>query len=217
MTATSIIHANVVLGANHHIDDFVIIGVRPRDSQQEQLETLIGPNAIIGSHTVIYAGNRIGANFRTGHSVVIREGNEIGDDVSIGTHSNVEHHVKIGNRVRIHSSVFVPEYSILEDEAWLGPKVVLTNALYPRSPEAKNNLKGPRLMTGSKVGANATLLPGVTIGRYALVGAGSVVVRDVPDNKVVVGNPARIIKDISELTAYIEARLRSMGNEGSNI
>lgn len=211
MTATSIIHANVVLGANHHIDDFVIIGVKPRDAQQEQVKTVIGPNAIIGSHTVIYAGNRIGANFRTGHSVVIREWNEIGDDVSIGTHSNVEHHVKIGNRVRIHSNVFVPEYSILEDDAWVGPNVVLTNALYPRSHDVKSNLRGPRLMSGSKVGANATLLPGVTIGLNALVGAGSVVVRDVPDDKVVVGNPARIIRDVSELSAYSKQQLTSQG------
>lgn len=217
MSETSIIHANVVLGPNHRVDDFVIIGVKPRDSEQKEVETLIGPHAIIGSHTVIYAGNRIGANFRTGHSVVIREWNEIGDDVSIGTHSNVEHHVKIGNRVRIHSNVFVPEYSILEDDAWVGPHVVLTNALYPRSPDAKANLRGPRLMTGSKVGANATLLPGVTIGRNALVGAGSVVVRDVPDDKVVVGNPARIIKDISELSAYDEERLKSEEIKAPNI
>src|SRR6185295_7830445 len=124
-------------------------------------------------------------------------------------HSNIEHHVKIGNRVRIHSHVFIPEYSILEDDAWVGPNVVLTNALYPRSRDAKANLKGPRLMTGSKVGANATLLPGVTIGRNALVGAGSVVVRDVPDGKVVVGNPARIIKDVSELSAYSKEKLTS--------
>lgn len=202
MTATSIIHANVILGVNHLVGYFVVIGMPPRDTPPGQLETQIGANAIIGSHSVIYAGNRIGINFRTGHGVVIRELNEIGDDVSIGTHSNIEHHVKIGNGVRIHSNVFIPEYSILEDEAWVGPNVVFTNALYPRSPDAKNNLKGPHLMVGSRIGANSTLLPGVTIGRNALIGAGSVVVRDVPDDKVVVGNPARIIKNVSELSAY---------------
>jgi len=207
MAATCIIHANVVLGANHHIDDFVVIGVRSREQQPGRLETLIGPDAIIRSHTVIYAGNRIGARFHTGHSVVVRELNEIGDDVSIGTNSNIEHHVRIGNRVRIHSCVFIPEYSILENDVWVGPNATFTNARYPLSRDAKAELKGPHLMPNSKIGANATLLPGITIGRNSLVGAGAVVVRDVPDHKVVVGNPARIIKDISELPVYGVATL----------
>jgi acetyltransferase-like isoleucine patch superfamily enzyme len=200
MTTTCIIHANVVLGANHRIDDFVIIGAPPRETEPGEMMTSIGPNAIIRSHTVIYAGNRIGANFQTGHSVMIRESNEIADDVHIGTHSNIEHHVKIGNRVRIHSRVFIPEYSILEDDCWVGPGTVFTNDLYPPSNRAEA-LEGPHLMPGARVGANVTLLPGVIIGRNALVGAGAVVVCDVPDGKVVVGNPARIIKDSSELTA----------------
>ena len=211
MTTTSIIHKGVLLGANNHIDDFVIIGVPPLGAESGELETVIGRDAVVRSHTVIYAGNRIGTNFQTGHGVMIRELNEIGDNVSVGTHSIVEHHVKIGNGVRIHSNVFIPEYCILEDEAWVGPHAVLTNALYPRSPDAKSNLKGARLMKGSKVGANVTLLPGVTIGRNALVGAGSVVVTDVPDGKVVVGNPARIIRDVSELSAYSKERLIAKG------
>ncbi len=206
-----IIHPNVSLGVNHHIEEYVIIGVPPRGSKPGDLETLIGPDAILRSHTIIYAGNLIGSRFQTGHAVVIRELNNIGDDVSIGTQSVIEHHVKIGNRVRIHSSVFIPEFSILEDDTWVGPKAVFTNATYPLSPEAKSNLKGPHLMAGAKIGANATLLPGVVVGRNALVGAGSVVVNDVPDGKVVVGNPARIIKDMKELTAYNEARLMSKG------
>jgi NDP-sugar pyrophosphorylase family protein len=73
------------------------------------METRIGTGASINSHTVIYAGNRIGRNFRAGHHVLIRELNEIGDDVSIGSGSNVEHHVRIGHGVRLHSNVFVPE------------------------------------------------------------------------------------------------------------
>lgn len=202
MACSYIIHPNVDLGEDHQIEEYVILGIPPRGSKPGDLVTRIGRGAFIRSHSVVYAGNHIGANFQTGHSVMIRELNEMGDDVSIGSHSVIEHHLQVGNRVRIHSNVFVPEYSIIEDDAWIGPNVVFTNALYPTSREAKANLKGPHLMRGAKIGANSTLLPGVVIGRNALVGAGAVVVRDVPDGKVVVGNPARIVKDISELSAY---------------
>jgi len=179
-----------------------MVGVPPRGKKPGEMDTRIGPHSIIRSHTVIYAGNLIGANFQTGHGVMVRELNTIGDNVSIGTHSIVEHHVRIGHRVRIHSNAFIPEYSILEDDTWIGPNVVLTNAMYPNSAHAKSNLKGPLLKVGAKIGANATILPGVTVGCNALVGAAAVVVKDVPDGKVVVGNPARIIKDLSELDAY---------------
>jgi acetyltransferase-like isoleucine patch superfamily enzyme len=197
-----IIHPEVQLGDNPEIQDYVIIGVRAGKFESGDLVTRIGRNALIRSHSVIYAGNLIGSDFQTGHAVMIREMNEIGDGVSIGSHSVIEHHVRIGNRARIHSNVFIPEYSILEDDTWIGPNVVFTNALYPLSPGAKANLRGPRVMPGAKIGANATLLPGVVIGRNALVGAGSVVVRDVPEGKVVVGNPARVIRVVDDLTAY---------------
>ncbi len=199
---TAVIYPNVSLKAGSVVGHFVIIGMPPRGQAPGALPTRIGPNAIIRSHTVIYAGNVIGANFQTGHHVMLREMNEVGDDVSIGTHSIVEHHIKIGNRVRVHSNVFIPEYSVLEEESWVGPNVVFTNALYPLSTNAKATLKGPHLLPHAKIGANSTLLPGVVIGHNALVGAGSVVVHDVPDGKVVVGNPARIIKNIADLAAY---------------
>jgi acetyltransferase-like isoleucine patch superfamily enzyme len=195
------------------IDEFVLLGVAPREYQPGELETRIGPGAHIRSHTVIYAGNVIGAHFQTGHGVMVRELNKIGDDVSIGTHSIIEHHVQIGRQVRIHSNVFIPEFSILEEEAWVGPNAVFTNARYPLSPSAKANLKGPHLLPRAKIGANVTLLPGIVIGRGALVGAGSVVVRDVPDGKIVVGNPARIIGNINELAAYQTDQLLNTGKE----
>lgn len=202
LAPTALIHSGVFLGRDSVLMDYVIVGVPPKERLPGEIETYIGANAIIRSHTVIYAGNKIGVNFQTGHDVMIREMNEIGDDVSIGTHSVVEHHVIIRNQVRIHTDVFIPEYSILENGAWVGPSVVFTNAPYPLSPDAKDNLKGPHLMELAKIGANATLLPGVVIGRKALVGAGSVVVQDVPDGKVVVGNPARVIGDVIDLKAY---------------
>lgn len=194
------VYLNVKLGTNVQIGDYVIIGVPPKGKKSGELETVIGDNAVIRSHTVIYAGNVIGDDFQTGHTVMIRELNQIGNNVSIGTHSVVEHHVKIGNGVRIHSQSFIPEYCVLEDGVWIGPNVVLTNVYHPLCSKAKECLKGSALKENAKIGANATLLPDITIGRNVLVGAGSVVVDDVPDDKVVAGNPARIIKDICDLT-----------------
>ena len=196
------IYARVHLGAGATIGDYCILGEPPRGIKAGDLETRIGARAVIRSHTVIYAGNVIGDDFQTGHGALVREENRIGDNVSIGSHTIVEHHVTIGNNVRLHSNVFVPEYSILEDGCWLGPNVVLTNARYPRSKNVKTQLQGARIKQHAKIGANATLLPGIVIGRDALVGAGAVVTRDVPDGVVVVGNPARVIKNTQAIEEY---------------
>lgn len=161
-----------------------------------------GENSLIRSHTVIYTGNKIGNNFQTGHGVLIRENNTIGDNVSIGSHSVIEHDVTIGNDCRVHSNVFIPEFSILESSCWIGPCVVLTNAKYPKSKNAKLNLKGVTVGENAKIGAGAVILPGVKIGKNVLVGAGSVVTKNVLDNQVVAGNPAKVIKSILEIKDY---------------
>lgn len=198
----AIIYPNVTLGPGCTVEDYSIIGSPPSGFGKGELETIIGGNAVIRSHTVIYAGNRIGDNFQTGNKANIRELNEIGDNVSIGTLSVVEHRVKVGNGVRIHTQVFVPEFTVLEEWCWIGPNVVITNAKYPVSPNTKNELKGVYVKRNAIIGANSTLLPGMVIGRYALVGAGSVVTRDVPDYHVVGGNPARFLKHISTIESY---------------
>ena len=202
MKETQQIYPNVELGAESNLGDFVIIGEPPSGKAPGELPTRIGARVTIRSHTVIYAGNIIGDDFQTGHGALVREENRIGNHVSIGSHSVVEHHVEIGDHVRVHSNAFIPEYSMLEAACWIGPGVIFTNARYPRSPGVKEGLKGPTIRSGAKIGAGAVLLPGVTIGRDALVGAGSVVVDDVPDGAVVAGNPARIIKRITEIAAY---------------
>jgi acetyltransferase-like isoleucine patch superfamily enzyme len=193
------LYQNVALGDGFVVEDFCIVGTPPRNTKDGELATTIGAGAVIRSHTVIYAGNVIGRNFQTGNKVNIRESNRIGDNVSVGTLSVIEHHVEIGDNVRIHTQVFIPEFSVLEEGCWIGPNVVFTNAKYPLSAGAKDSLVGPVIRKRAKIGANSTLLPGVVIGEDALVGAGSVVAKDVPAGAVVVGNPARVIRHISAL------------------
>ncbi len=187
------VHPGVRFGGDHRLEEFVIVGKPPDGCEAGDLETWIGPDALIRSHSVVYAGTAIGRGFRCGHHVTIRERTEIGDGVSIGTGSVVEHRVRIANGVRLHSNVFLPEFSLLEEGCWLGPNVVVTNARYPCSPNVKNELRGATIRRGAIVGANVTLLPGIELGAGCIIGAGSVVVKDVPAGVVVAGNPARAI------------------------
>jgi len=194
IASTAVIYPGVTLGSNIVIEDFCIIGASFRSSSGEL--TFIGDGAIIRSHTVIYAGNRIGRNFQSGNKANIRELNTIGDDVSIGALSVVEHHVKIGDGVRIHSQVFVPEYTILEKNAWLGPGTVITNSRYPRSPSSKTELEGVRVEENAKIGAAVTILPGVLVGKNTLVGAGSVVTKNLESDGIYAGNPAVFLRRV---------------------
>jgi acetyltransferase-like isoleucine patch superfamily enzyme len=194
ISKTAIIYPNVILAEDVVVEDFCVIGL-PFEGMLDQ-ETTIDQGGVIRSGTYIYAGNHIGKNFQTGNKANIRELNQIGNGVSIGSLSVVEHHVKIGDNVRIHSQAFVPEYTILEDECWIGPNVVITNARYPKHPNVKNDLIGVHVMKGAKIGANSTLLPGVVVGNNALIGAGSVVTKDVSKCIIAAGSPARQLREI---------------------
>ena len=199
VAASAHVLPGVRLGAGARVGEFCLLGEVPAGATGKPAATVIGVDALLRSHTVIYAGNRIGDRFQTGHGVLLREDNEIGDDVSVGSGSVLEHHVRIGHRVRLHTGVFVPELSVLEDDCWLGPRVVLTNAPLPRCPEVSACMRGVRVGRRAKLGANVTVLPGVVIGEDALVGAGSVVTRDVPARAVAGGNPARVTGTIDAL------------------
>lgn len=178
-----------VLGDLVRLGPYCVIGVEPDDCGPVE----IGAGSLLRSHTVIYRGTVIGADFHAGHGVLIREHTTIGERASVGSHTIVEHHVTIGDGARLHSNCFVPEYSVLEAGAWLGPGVIVTNARYPNRPDTKDNLEGVHIEAGAAIGAGAVLLPGVRVGAGALVGAGAVVVRDVPPGGRVVGNPGRLI------------------------
>ena len=195
------LYKNVIIGENVEIGEYVILGKPPQGHKDGELTTTIGDNCVIRSHTVIYAGNKIGNNFQTGHGVNIREFNLIGDNVSIGTHSIIEHHIEIEDKVRIHSNVFIPEYSCLNKGCWIGPCVTMTNVLHPLCKKAKECVKGATIGENAKIGANVTILPDITIGKNCLVGAGSLVTKNLLDeNWVYAGNPAKKIKKIKDLT-----------------
>lgn len=191
------IKKNVIIGSNPKIGKYVILGAEPLKPTERKL--IIGNNAIIRSHSVIYLGNKIGDNFKTGHGVMIRENNIIGDNVSIGTHTIVERENKIGNNVRIHSNCFIPEFVIIEDDVWIGPSLTILNILHPPCPRFEECAKNVVIKRNAKIGGNVTIGPRVTIGENSLIGFGSVVTRDIPDNAVAIGNPARVTKNIKEL------------------
>ena len=144
---------------------------------------------------------KIGRNVRL-YAFTNLYGCEIGDDVKIGTFVEIQKGAKVGNRCKISSHTFICEGVLLEDEVFIGHNVTFINDLYPRATNGDGALQSEadwkcistRVKRGASIGSGATLLCGITVGERALVGAGSVVTRDVPDFAVVAGNPARIIK-----------------------
>lgn len=194
---------DVQLGENTTIEDFVLLGIPPSKSAIDpphQGKLIIGDNSVIRSHSVIYLGNKIGSSFQTGHGVLVRENNLIGDHVSIGSHTVVERENVIGNKVRIHSNCFIPEFVKIEDSAWIAPGVTVLNILHPPCPKFDECARGVVIKKNAKIGSNVIIGPRITVGENSLIGCGSVVLESIPADSVAVGNPAKVIKKISELT-----------------
>jgi acetyltransferase-like isoleucine patch superfamily enzyme len=194
-----IMYLNVELGFGTVIENYCSIGHPPRGKKDGELKTIIGDNSWIRSFTTIYSGNTIGRCFQTGHGALIREDNIIGDNVSIGTNTVLEFGNRIGNNVRIHSGCFL-EMVTIGNDVFIGPNTVFTDDPHPMNcPRYRECLAGVKVEDLAKIGANVTLLPGIKVGRNALIGAGSVVTKDVPNGAVVAGNPARIINWVDKL------------------
>lgn len=185
----------VEIGPDAVIDENVVLGY-PTGRPIEDRLLRIGARARIRFGTVIYGGTSIGDDLQTGHDAVIREENTIGDGLMIWSHSVIDYGCRIGSNVRIHTKVYLAQLTTVEDGVFIAPGVTTANDPHPICTEC---MLGPTIGARAKVGAGSTILPRVHIGEDALVGAGSVVTKDVPPRAVVVGNPARVVGMVNDL------------------
>lgn len=143
---------------------------------------------------------KLGKNVKIYHPKLVNlYGCKIGQGSSIGSFVEIGKGAKVGERVKIQAFVNIPEGVIIEDEVFVGPQVSFTNDKYPSSTNADWKLIPTRVCKGASIGANATIVCGVTIGEYSIVGAGSVVTKDVPARTIVAGNPARVIRKLKKI------------------
>lgn len=173
------------IGRHADIDTGATIGYENTDDAGP---VIIADNATIRSGSIIYGDVRIGSEFSTGHDVVVREETTIGDGVTLGTKTVVDGSVEIGSNVSVQTGVYIPPGTTIGDNVFIGPRAVFTNDPYPVRQEV--DLEGPTVEDHVSIGANATVLPSVTIGSGSFVAAGAVVDDDVPPDTLALGVPA---------------------------
>lgn len=186
-----IIRDNVTIKRDSRIGAGCILGEYLSDFYEDLVNKthplVIGEHSLIRSNTIIYGDNELGDYLQTGHRVTIREKSRIGHHVRIGTLSDIQGFCEIGNYVNMHSNVHVGQATVIEDYVWLFPYVIITNDPTPPS----NQFAGVTIKRFAVIATGSVIVPGVTVGEDALIGAGAVVTRDVGKEEIVVGNPAR--------------------------
>jgi acetyltransferase-like isoleucine patch superfamily enzyme len=198
-----VVYPGTVIGDGCTIGDNVVLGKQPSLSPRStaKRETLppleIGAGTIVSTGAIVFAGTTLGERVIVGDGARVRERCVIGDDVVIGSGSLIENDTTVGALTRIQAEAYITAYSTLEENVFIAPCVVTTNDNYMGRTEKRHELiKGPTIRRGARVGGGAILCPGVEIGEEAFVGAGAVVTKDVPPRVVVVGNPARVLRDV---------------------
>jgi acetyltransferase-like isoleucine patch superfamily enzyme len=203
--SSAIVYPGTVLGEGVKVLEGAVVGKQPSLSprsttkREELPPTEIGDGTIVSTGAIVFAGTRIGARVILGDQSCVRERVTIGDDVVIGRGSLVENDTTIGALTKIQADAYITAYSTLEENVFIAPCVVTTNDNFMGRTEKRHALnKGPTIRRGARIGGGAILLPGIEVGEEAFVGAGAVVTKDVPARKLVVGNPARVLRDVPE-------------------
>lgn len=196
--------SHVRVGQGTLIDDDVRLGSGHPQSASRPIE--IGRDARIRGGSTIDDGVRIGDRLETGNNVVIGEDTVIGDDFHVDSNTIIEAGCTLGDRVHVQANCFVAAFTTIEDDVTIGPGVGLANDPHPGSANHAC-MRGPTIERGAQIGMNATILPFVTIGQRSVVGAGSVVTHTVPAELVVAGNPARVLKSVSQVSCPLDLEL----------
>ena len=202
---SAIVYPGTVIGDGCKILEYAVVGKQPSLSPRSTAKrdplppAELGPGTIVSTGAVVFAGARVGARVILGDQSCVRERVEIGDDVVLGRGSLVENDTTIGALTKIQAMAYITAHSTVEDNVFIAPCVQTTNDNFMGRTERRHALvAGPTIRRGARVGGGAVLCPGVEIGEEAFVGAGAVVTKDVPARKLVVGNPARVLRDVAE-------------------
>jgi acetyltransferase-like isoleucine patch superfamily enzyme len=200
---TAVVYPGTELAEDVRILEYAVVGKQPVLSARSTAERAelppaeLGAGTVVSTGAVVFAGTRIGARVIVGDQACVRERVVLGDDVVVGQAALVENDTTVGARTKIQADAYVTAYSTLEDDVFIAPCVVTTNDNFMGRTEQRHALrKGPTIRRGARIGGGAVLCPGVEIGEEAFVGAGAVVVRNVAPRTVVVGNPARELREV---------------------
>jgi acetyltransferase-like isoleucine patch superfamily enzyme len=195
--------SGAVLGHGCTVSDFAMVGKRPKLGPRSTAKAgelpglVLGDGCSIGSHTVLMAGSVFGRGCIVGDNAGVRERCAIGDGVVVGRSVTVENDTTIGSRTKIQSGAYVTAYVTIEEDCFIAPMVVTTNDNFMgRTEERFKHLRGCTVRRGARIGGGAHILPGIEIGEEAFVATGSVVTRDVPAGKLVMGVPAKVVGDV---------------------
>ena len=203
--ANVVVHEGTVVEAGCRIADNVVLGKPTFLSKSSTVKgsalppLRLGAGTTVGAGTVVCAGTTVGRDSLLGDQVSVRERCVLGERVIVGRGSCVENDTSIGDRTKIQSNAYITAYMVIEEDVFIAPCVMTTNDNFMGRTEKRFALRGgPTIRRRARVGGGCVLLPNIEIGEEAFVGAGAVVTKDVPARKLVVGSPARVLRDVPD-------------------